>query len=162
MISIGVKAVGKRVDRAVGQNADDPAAEIVRPVGRVAVLDDWNHISGTVGGHADNASALNGHQDRAGRQWGHRRNRHVQARCQVADEEAPAVVRVCFGTVKVVVRSLPLESTSRPSERSLREIAVLIERDALETTERSRQGTESVEGIRAGHGGGRVVRKTDQ
>ena len=37
--------------------------------------------------------ALNRHQDRAGRQRGHRRHRHVQAGRQVADEQAPAVVR---------------------------------------------------------------------
>ena len=49
----GVEAVGERIHRAVGQDADDPAAEVVGAVGRVAVGDDRDDVAGGVGRHAD-------------------------------------------------------------------------------------------------------------
>ena len=59
--------------------------------GGVAVRDDRDHVSGGVGGHADDTGALDRHEDRRCRQGCNRGDGHIKARRQVADEQAAPI-----------------------------------------------------------------------
>ena len=57
--TVGVEAVGEVIHRAVGQDADDPAAEVVGPPVVLPPVMIGITLPDGVGGHADDARALN-------------------------------------------------------------------------------------------------------